>query len=83
MTKENIIVGQKYTNNNFPGAVYLGIGEPPELSIYRDKGYATYTNKNLIVFKDPKNCEENLVGHIVVFRQDNQKFWDKFEVLDE
>ncbi|MFM9826420.1 hypothetical protein [Flavobacterium sp.] len=81
MTKQDIIVGQKYTNNNFPGAIYLGIGEPPEL--YRDKEYPTYTNKNLVVIKDPKDCEENLVGHIVVYKQDNQKFWDQFEVLDD
>lgn len=79
MTKQEIVVGQKYKNNKFPGAVYLGIGEPPDF--YENGKTPIYTNKNLVVIKDPKNCQESLVGHIVVFKQDNQNFWDSFEVL--
>jgi hypothetical protein len=67
MKKKDIKVGQKYTHNDYPGVVYLGVGR-----INREN--MRHSDKNLVIIttRTPWDC----LGHIVGYN--NLGFWDEF-----
>ena len=73
MSPKNIIIGQKYKNSQFPGTVYLGVGER---KFIRDSDGKEMNTIGLVIIE----CEDSeLVGHRFV--SEDKMLWKKFSKI--